>query len=138
MTDDEVREHSDMDQIQREALRLETLKKQKSDIEAEIADIEKYLDKAIDTSVMFDDEETNDSVLVTIVRGTVDHFDEHLISTRYRAVWMAVTKRVIDKQCYLDAVRSGAITPQMHAQFHHEMPKKAYVKITRHHRGDAA
>lgn len=128
MKDDEVLE--DMQVIQ-EVVELERLKKRKKEIEDEIADIEKYLDKTVEKFVEFNDEETGEYVHATVVRGTTDKFDEHLMSTRYKRLYTLVTKRVVDKSLYLDAVRSGAISPELHARFHHEVPKKPYVKITR-------
>lgn len=134
MTDDEAREHNDTEEVIREIKRLDSLKREKTLIEAEIADIEKYLDKAVEKTVSFDDEEHGEKVVATVVRGTIDKFDEHLISTRYKRIWSSITKRVVDKQLYLNEVRSGHITPEMNARFHHEVPKKSYVKITRNKR----
>ena len=78
---------------------------------------------------------TTAQVSATVVRGYVDRFDDHLISTRYKDIWETITKRVIDKDMYLDAVRAGIITPEMHNRFHHEVPKKSYVLVTRIKRG---
>lgn len=137
MTTDEVEEHSSAEEIRREIERLEALKLERAGIEAEIADIEKYLDKALDKDFRYKDEAKNESVVATVVRGTLDRFDEHLISTRYKRVYTAITKRSIDKTLYLEAVRTGLITPEMHAKFHHTVPKKSYVKITHYFNGNA-
>lgn len=118
-----------LEEVRREAVRLEDLKRQKADIEKEIDDINAWMDKNIEASVTFDDDDA--AVFVTPVRGFIDKFDEHLISTRYKRIWANITKQVVDKQKYLDEVRSGHITPEMHAKFHHQTPKKSYVKVTR-------
>jgi hypothetical protein len=125
-------EHSSTEEIEAEVIRLESLKKQKADIETEIADIEKYLDKALEKDISFEDDD--DRVVATVVRGSVDRFDEHLISSRYTKVWDIITKRKVDKTLYLDALRNGAITPEMHKRFHVSIPKKSYVLVTRNKR----
>jgi len=129
MTDDEAQEHNSTEEVERSILELASLKEQKKEIEAEIADIEKYLDKALEKEHRFED--GPDQVSATVVRGYVDRFDDHLISTRYKTIWDVVTKRVIDKALYLDAVRIGTITPELHTKFHHSVPKKSYVMVTR-------
>jgi hypothetical protein len=132
VTEQEVMEHSSTDEIEAEVIRLEALKKQKKEIETEIEDIEKYLDKAVEKDITFENEDSR--VTATVVRGTVDRFDEHLISTRYVAIWNLITKRRVDKSMYLDAMRSGVITPEMHKRFHATTPKKTYVLVTRNKR----
>jgi hypothetical protein len=128
MTEQESAEHER--QIEKDILRLEELKDQKQEIEAEIADIEKYLDKTVDKDHSF---ETEDGARVTavVVRGYLDRFDDHLISTRYKGIWESITRRKMDKALYLDAVRSGVISPELHKRFHTQVPKKAYVLVNR-------
>ena len=129
MTDDEAQEHNSTEEVERSILELLLLKEQKKEIEAEIADIEKYLDKALEKEHRFKD--GPDQVSATVVRGFVDRFDDHLISSRYTVIWDVITKRVIDKGKYLEAVRVGTITPELHAKFHHSAPKKSYVVVSR-------
>jgi hypothetical protein len=135
VTDQEIAEHSTTDEVEHSILQLENLKAQKKEIETEIADIEKYLDKTLDEAHTFEDDEAR--VTATVVRGYTDTFDDHLISTRYKKIWDAVTKQRIDKALYLDAVRTGLIRPEMHRRFFHRTPKKPYVVVTRRKVGES-
>ena len=129
MTDDEAREHSGAEEIERSVLELENLKQQRDEIKKEIADIEEYLDKTVEKSYTVDD--GDDRVVATVVRGYTDKFMEHLIETRYPKVWTVITRRVVDPKLYKDAIRVGTISEEMHMQFMVSVPKKTYVLTSR-------
>ena len=120
MNGDEARD------VIQEIKRLRTLKEQKAEAEQEIQDIESFLSKTMDDRPVRVQVDADHVIQATVVRATMDRFDTYVLQHDPK-VWAAVTEPTLSKERYLEAVRRGIVSKDLHSLAYHQVPKRAYV-----------